>query len=128
MHITDITAWCNIDFYEAYSNPLYYAKNLYLNGELVTDLIIPNGVTTIKSYTFRSCGTTNITIPDSVTTIGEYTFSGCLNLTSIIIPTSVTRIGKGAFSYCPKLTIKSNKDNKYVKHYCSLNNINWERI
>ena len=28
VHITDIAAWCNIDFKYSDSNPLYYANNL----------------------------------------------------------------------------------------------------
>ena len=34
VHITDLTAWNNIEFYNSYSNPLYYGANLYLNGNL----------------------------------------------------------------------------------------------
>ena len=55
VYITDITAWCNISFGSSDANPLYYAKNLYLNNELITDLIIPEGVMKIKSYAFYNC-------------------------------------------------------------------------
>ena len=41
VHISDIAAWCNIKFSKSYSNPLYYAHNLYLNGELVTEVTLP---------------------------------------------------------------------------------------
>ena len=59
VYITDISAWCNIDFANYYdSNPLYYAKNLYLNNKLVTKLEIPQGVTSIKNYAFIKCITT----------------------------------------------------------------------
>jgi uncharacterized repeat protein (TIGR02543 family) len=34
VHITDLTAWKNIEFYNSYSNPLYYGAKLYLNGSL----------------------------------------------------------------------------------------------
>ena len=105
VYISDISAWCNIDFSNADSNPLYYAKNLYLNGELVTDLVIPNDVTEIKKYAFSYCsGLTSVEIPNSVTSIGNYAFSGCSGLTSIEIPNSVTSIGNYAFSGCSGLT------------------------
>ena len=52
VHISDISAWCNIKFSDYYDNPLYYTDNLYLNGELVTELIIPEGVTSIGNYAF----------------------------------------------------------------------------
>ena len=81
VYITDIAAWCGIDFRDYDSNPLYYAHNLYLNNELVTDL----------------------TIPSSVTSIGDWTFSYCTSITNVTIPSGVTSIGQSAFGYCMAL-------------------------
>ncbi len=82
VYITDIAAWCNIKF----SNPLYCAHKLYLNNELVTDLIIPDSVTRIGNYAFYNCRSlTSITIPDSVTSIGDRAFIGCSSLTGVYI-------------------------------------------
>ena len=47
VHISNIEAWCKITFESHDSNPLSYAHNLYLNGELVTNLVIPESVTSI---------------------------------------------------------------------------------
>ena len=105
VYITDIAAWCGIDFGGSASNPLYYAHNLYLNGELVTDLVIPDGVTSIGSYAFSGCDSlTSVIIPDSVTSIGYGAFEGCSSLTSVTIPDSVTSIGAEAFYGCDGLT------------------------
>ncbi|MBQ9557422.1 MAG: leucine-rich repeat protein [Clostridia bacterium] len=102
--ISDLAAWCRID-YNGGSNPLIYAHNLYLNGDLVTELVIPDGVTSIGNYAFYKCtGLTSVSIPDSVTSIGECSFSGCAGLTSIEIPDSVTSIGYRAFYDCTGLT------------------------
>ena len=99
VHISDLASWCGIDFKDDGSNPLYYAHNLYLNGELVTELVIPDGVNEIKQYAFYGCtGLTSIEIPNSVTSIGEWAFYGCSSLESVIIPNSVTSIGRYAFS------------------------------
>ena len=78
IYITDLTAWCNIS---GFDNLMYYGssnkKLLYLNNELITELVIPNGVTTIPSFAFFNCGNfTSIIIPDSVTSIGSSVFSG----------------------------------------------------
>ena len=105
VYITDIEAWCNISFGNDCSNPFYYANNLYLNDELVTELTIPNTVTEIKPHAFSGCSSlTNIEIPDSVTSIGSSAFACCSSLTSVIIPNGVTSIGKGAFRDCSSLT------------------------
>lgn len=105
VHITDLAAWCNINFGSLSANPLLYAQNLYLSGELVTELVIPSTVTEIKSYAFHNCTSlTSVVIPDSVTSIGEYAFCDCSNLTSVVIPNSVTSIGRSAFDGCRSLT------------------------
>lgn len=104
VYITDIAAWCGISFDYSYSSPLLYAENLYLNNELVTDLAIPDSVTSIGSYAFRNCTSlTSVTIPDSVTAIGYCAFSDCASLTSVTIPDSVTSIGQNAFYGCDSL-------------------------
>jgi hypothetical protein len=128
VHITDLAAWCNIDFRSESSNPLYEAHHLFMNSQEIKDLVIPNSVTSISNYAFYGCSgltsatipnsvtsigdwafydctdLTSITIPNSVTSIGIYAFSGCYGLTSITIPNSVTSIGSGAFSGCSDLT------------------------
>lgn len=104
VHITDLAAWCSISFGDYDANPLYSAHKLYLNGELVTDLVIPDSVTRIRSSAFRGCSSlTSITIPDSVMSIGSKAFIGCSGLASITIPDSVTYIGAGVFAGCDNL-------------------------
>ena len=104
VYITDIAAWCNISFGNAHSNPLRYAENLYLNNELVTDLIIPDSVTSIGDDAFWGyTSLTSVTIPDSVTSIGDYAFSYCTSLKSVTIGKGVTSIGDDAFRYCDSL-------------------------
>ena len=86
VYISDLAAWCNIDFTGAYSNPLTNADNLYLNGELVTALVIPNGVEDIKSLTFLGCKfIERLFIPKSVTSITSNAFQNCTNLVNITV-------------------------------------------
>ncbi|MBO4954170.1 MAG: leucine-rich repeat domain-containing protein [Clostridia bacterium] len=104
VNITDLEAWCNINFADHYSNPLNIAGELYLNGVLVTNIAIPDSVTSIGSRAFSGCSSlVSITIPDSVTSIGNWAFNDCSNLASVAIPDSVTSIGDGAFCECTRL-------------------------
>ena len=105
VHISDIAAWCSISFGSANANPLCYAQNLYLNGELLQDLIIPESVTSIGSYAFYKCKSlTSITIPEGVTSIGSSAFENCKSLTAITIPKGVTSIESNTFYNCKSLT------------------------
>ena len=110
VNILDIAAWCNIKFSNYSSNPLYYAKHLYMNGKEITELTIPDGVTSIGEYAFYGCsGLTSVAIGNGVTSIGEDAFSGCSGLTSVTIGSSVTSIGNHAFNGCNNLqTIASH--------------------
>ena len=105
VHITDLAAWCGITFGGYSANPLCYAHHLFVNGEEITDLVIPDGVTSIGNYAFYGCsGLNSVTIPNSVTSIGNAAFDGCSGLTSVTIPNSVTSIGDYAFRSCSGLT------------------------
>ena len=96
-----IESLCSISFYDYYSNPLFYAHHLYIDGKEVKDLVIPSSVTSIGGYAFCGCsGLTSVTIPNSVTSIGNSAFCECSGLTSVTIPNSVTSIGNGAFCGC----------------------------
>ena len=99
-----IAQWCDIDFGD-YANPIYYSRNLYINNQLITNLVIPNTVNTIKKYAFLgdTC-ITSLTIGNSVTSIGDQAFYGCTSLTSLTIGNSVTSIGSLAFYRCTSLT------------------------
>ena len=105
VYINDLSAWSKIRFTSGDSNPLYYARNLYLNGELVTDVVIPNDVKSIENYIFYNCSNlTGFTIGSGVQGIGNYALSGCSGLTSISIPDNVVNIREGAFSRCSGMT------------------------
>ena len=104
VYITDLSNWCNSSFGNYYSNPLYYAGNLYLNGELVTELVIPDDVTVINDSAFSNCDSlTSVVIGNGVTTVGSSAFYDCDSLTSVTIGDSVTTIGGSAFSNCDSL-------------------------
>lgn len=118
VHINNLESWCNISFANELSNPLFYAHHLYLNGEEIKDLIIPNSVTTIGNFAFRYCsGLTSVTIGKNVTSIGDGAFYAADILTVISLieePFGIARIfSKNTFMnatlYVPKGTIEKYK-------------------
>ncbi|MBO7215089.1 MAG: leucine-rich repeat domain-containing protein [Clostridia bacterium] len=73
-------------------------------GRTLTNIVIPNSVTSIGDKAFYDCDSlTSVVIGDSVTSIGYRAFSGCDSLTSVTIGNSVTSIGDEAFSDCDSL-------------------------
>lgn len=113
VHITDISKWCEITFRVDVYNPLYWAHNLYLNGELVTDLVIPDTVTEIKDSAFINCTSiVSVTIQDGVTKIGMQAFHSCRRLTNVTIPNSVISLGFFAFAGCDCITSITFKGTK----------------
>lgn len=112
VYITDLAMWCNVTFENIADNPIYNrvtpyhsdaSASLYLNGELVTELVIPEGVTSIGQAFCAYTKLTSVIIPEGVTSIGDYAFNGCSNLASITIPNSLESTGYGAFENCTKL-------------------------
>ena len=91
-YMSDLTSWLN----GTSTIIMEYADNLYLNNVLVTNVVVPNGITTIPTYAFSSSKITNVTLPNSVTTIEQYAFKNA-QITSIELPESITSIGSGAF-------------------------------
>lgn len=95
---------CNSPF--DFSTSLVYPGwgKLYLNGQEVIDLVIPESVEHIGSYAFDGCTEIKtLDIPKSVTTIGNRAFYYCIALESINIPESITSIGEAAFGTCLEL-------------------------
>ena len=108
--ISDLEAWCKISFNLGSdgivsTNPLYCAEKLYLNGSLITNLQIPDGMSSIRAGTFinAKCIKT-IEIPSSVTSIGFCAFWGCSELISVSMPNTIIEVGASAFMNCNKLS------------------------
>lgn len=93
VNVADIESWCNIEFEHYYSNPLYFGHNIYMDGTKVTELTIPEGVTTILPFAFinASC-LTSVNLPNTIISIEDDAFTGCSGLTSFDLPASVTTL------------------------------------
>lgn len=109
--VSNLSVWCNIDFHNSRSNPLCNGAYLFVEYshkyKIVTDLIIPDGLTTIKPFTFCNYSyLKKVIIGNSVTSIEKYAFFGCDNLENITIPDNIINVGSYAFSECGLKTIE----------------------
>lgn len=101
VHIQDLKAWCNIEFGIGSSSPLRNGARLYVNGEQILDLVIPDTITEIQDYAFHGAsGIKSVTIGDNVTKIGEYAFYRCADLREIYVGKTVRSIADSSFQDC----------------------------
>ena len=132
VHISSFKNWCKIDFIADNENPIYYARNIYAADTLVTHLIIPDGVTEIKSHAFVRGSYTALTLPETVTTFAISSVNrsslrelilpdgvthitpkepsvamSMLNLTRVAIGSGVKEIPAASFTYCNNLSTLS---------------------
>lgn len=100
VHISDLKAWCNIDFgertktitknskrrmdnpgtsdytYFTANNPLTFSGKLYLNDKPIEDLVIPEGISEIKKETFCGGNFKSITFVSPIVKIHNNAFAG----------------------------------------------------
>ena len=102
IHISDLTAWCTAE--HSYKNHCLQNAGLYLNGELLTDLRIPDDCNAISAHAFSHYGKLkSVTMPEGFTSIGDYAFQNCHSLQSVSLPCSLRRIGDSAFAHATNL-------------------------
>lgn len=130
------------------SNPLSYAKHLYIDNNEVKDLVIPDGVTSIGDQ-FYTCQFTSITIPNSVTKVANDAFKGSKNtletltydtdslgdsfkyfsMKEVNIGNSVTQIAKNAFYGCSNLqSVTIPNSVKKISNYAFYNCKNLQSV
>ena len=111
--LADPAVWCGMEFdYYDRDNPLADGAKLYVGGEPLTKLVIPEGVTGIATYAFGGyTDLVSLTIPASVTVIGRDAFRGCTNLTELIVePAEKRSVGNNAFEGVPAMLDAASTD------------------
>jgi len=108
VYISDLAAWCRILFITFDDDEAgdLQIPNLYLNGSLIADLEIPEGVESIGAMAFIGCGSLRrVVVPKSVTNIGHDAFANCKMLEEVVIREGKGRIrcGNGVFRGCSLL-------------------------
>ena len=79
------------------SNYTSIEDNAFYNLGPIKTLTIPNSITSIGDWAFKSHELTSINIPNSVTSIGRQAFLGN-NLKTVSISSNIDSIGHAAFT------------------------------
>ena len=132
VYINDLVSYLGIKTpediaYGQYALPTRWSDNVYVNGEILKNLVIPEGVTrignsafcnvetleTVKfpstlkeihANAFASCwNLKDFTFPESLETIGEFAFFGCSQISKLELKKNVKSVGMSAFDYCTGL-------------------------
>lgn len=96
--VTSIASYFDADHADGSVPPWYDYR------ELITSVIIGDGITTTGMYCFKACTSiTNVVFPTTMRSIHKGTFEKCTGLTSIVIPASIRYIYQDAFYGCTAL-------------------------
>ena len=141
-YVSDLAAWSEVDVEIGGDSGCFSFGNLYVNRQLVTEVLIPEGVTTIGDYAFYYFeNIASVSIPNSVTSVGDYAFPNDLkyyeygnalylgnsenpylylakakstNITSCTIHKDTKFIGYDAFYNCTKLKTVTFAENSQL--------------
>ena len=107
VHVSSLEHWFSITISKSNYNPLYNGAKLYINGELVTSLVIPDSITELKPYSLTGSSFEIISVSENnpkydsrdncnaiIETASNTLIYGSVGTT---IPSSVTAIGAYAF-------------------------------
>lgn len=90
--------WLAIDFANANAQPMSRSRNLFLNGQMLTDVVIPDGTTEVKAFAFfYDTLITRVTIPATVTRIDSMAFYRLTNLERIVLQGMPATVHTDAF-------------------------------
>ncbi len=138
VHVPSLADWLGMGFMNESANPLGTARQLYINGEKLIDLVIPDGVEQVKDYAFMGCDLKTLRLGADVKMVKERAFYGCSDMTSAVFNEGLETISYGAFQNCEKIeslelpaslkavhngAFENCNSVKTIKWHCSLTDI-----
>ena len=104
VHAPSLEAWLAIDFQGFRANPLSNGARLFVSGEEVVHLQVPDGTCELGQRAFEGCPSLQTaTLPVGLRTIGKLAFCNCPNLRQVELPAGLEEIGYSAFRGCSLL-------------------------
>lgn len=97
----DLNSWCNLLFD---ISPLEYADHLYIDNQLVKNVVIDDTIESISDKAFAHCKSIQtLTINNPNVKIGNQAFQECSNLKNITFQTNVNSLGERIFDKCDNI-------------------------
>ena len=99
LRISNLSSYLKIKFENEVSYPNCFSEHsidVIVDGEKLTDLVIPEGISDIGDFCFRGWNLNSVTIPEGVKKIGDYAFAGCGLKEMLELPSSIESIGSCA--------------------------------
>ena len=127
VHLTDLSAWCKIEFDTTASNPISCGAQIYMDDKLVADVVVPSDVTALKANVFYGLTPNSLTLHNGIKSIAASALTNCTGklivdcplptatsadtsifnralFTEVVFGDSVTTIGAYSFPNCANLT------------------------
>ena len=101
VHTPDILSWCSVDFNnDTAANPLHCAYDLYVGGEKIENLVLPESITSVHAYSFYRSSIKSLDLSAAVQQIGSGAFDECAQLETVICRALTPPVlGGGIFSW-----------------------------
>jgi len=106
VHITDLSAWCKINFDSGNANPMCNSSKevTYVNNMELTDLVIADSIKSISNSAFWDCNSLrSVTISESCKTVPQNAFRDCNNLQELTLPSTCIACYDYSFYGCSSL-------------------------
>jgi hypothetical protein len=104
VEIPSLDVWFGLELLSSDANPLHGGASLFVGEDAVTEIVVPESVSSIGDYLFFGCADiVSAVIPDTVTYVGESVFTGCCALESVELLASIERLPSYLFNGCTSL-------------------------
>lgn len=100
VHVASLEAWMDI---KKDDSPLDYNSTLYIDGQALENLIVPQDVNRINVSCFERCASLKRVEISGPATIDRSAFSGCKQLEEVILSDDIPKIESSAFCECMSL-------------------------
>ncbi len=88
----------------AFANVVRIETLAFKNNSRITEVVIPNTVTSIADATFSNCSNLKkCTLSENLTELPDALFLACAKLTTVNIPAGLTKVGNNVFNNCRAL-------------------------